>query len=214
MKNILITGFRSFGKYKANSTEQFLKSHSVLGDLYLHSFIFSASTFANDAEDFGFEVVKTARALKAVAIISLGMASDVKGLRIETRAINWSAGKYCLDFEKERKLNPLYPGWDTKEVNLKHWDIDFMFKNLTDLNIKFEKEMSDKAGTYCCNALMYRILTALGSASDIPYIFLHIPCSAEAVADLDDFAKDKDLITAETLQEILLVVSESIRIKD
>ncbi|MFA5109304.1 MAG: hypothetical protein WC458_02070 [Patescibacteria group bacterium] len=213
MKNILITGFRPFGKYKANPTEQFLKNHSVLGDLYLHSLIFPASTFANDAEDFGFEVVKTARSLKAVAIISLGMASDVKGLKIETRAINWSAGKYCLDFEQERKLNPLYPGWDTKEVNLEHWNIDFMFKNLTDLNIKFEKEISNKAGTFCGNALMYRILTALGYASDIPYIFLHIPCSAEAIAGLDDFAKDKDLITAETLQEILLVVSESIRIK-
>jgi pyroglutamyl-peptidase len=211
MDNILITGFRPFGNYKVNPTEQFLKNHSVLGNLRLHSLIFPARSLVEGAEDFGLTIVETAKALKAVAIISLGMSSAVKGLRIETRAINWSAGKYCLETEDRQRLNPSFPAWYSKKVNLAHWDTEEMFKNFGFSSIRFEKRISIHAGTYCCNALMYRTLVALGPAYQIPYIFIHIPCSAEAVAELDDFDKYKDLIDSETLKKILLIVSASIK---
>ncbi|MFA5000506.1 MAG: hypothetical protein WC545_04060 [Patescibacteria group bacterium] len=187
MKNILITGFYPFGDYKVNPTEQFLKSHSVLGELYLYSLIFPPRTFGDGAENFGLNTVKFARSLNAIAIISLGMASDVKGLRIETSSINWSEGKYCLDFEQKKRLDSRFSSRATKKTNLAQWDIEAMLKNFKNLNIKFERKLSESAGTYCCNALMYRVLSNLEPSSNIPYIFLHIPCSAEAVAGIDNF---------------------------
>jgi len=211
MENILLTGFRKFGDYKVNPTEQFLKNHDILGDFYLHSLIFPAHTFNLGAENFGTEVVRTAYAVDALAIISLGLASDVKGLRIESKAVNWSAGKYCLDFENEKTFLRNQSLSHSKRINLKHWNFEFMFKSFRSLDIKFEREISKNAGNFCCNALMYRTLSALGSAYKIPYIFLHIPCTKESVEGLNDFDRDKDLITLEELNDILTIVSMSLK---
>ena len=210
MKNILITGFQKFGDYKVNTTEQFLRTHSLLGDFYLHSLIFSPRTFAENAESFGKETVKTARKLNATAIISLGMASDVKGLRIESRAVNWSAGKYCEKYEQELRLNQKSPPWDDKEIDFKPWDLSRMFSVFKSRDIKFEEKISTNPGSFCCNALMYRTLTVLQPINDIPYLFFHIPCTAEAVEGMVGFDKNKYLIDSKTLKEILIIVSTSL----
>lgn len=212
-KNILVTGFEKYGDYKINPTEKFLKNHSVLGNYYLHSLIFPPNIFSAGAENFGREIVDLAIKLKAVAIISLGMSSEVKGLRIESTAINWCDNKYCLQSESDRKLDMSCQPWQEKEINLRYWNIDLMFEKFRYLNIKFEEKISNFPGYYCSNALMYRTLKVLRSndfySYRIPYLFLHIPCTAEAVEGVKDFDKTKDLITMEILRQILLVVSES-----
>lgn len=211
MKNILITGFQTFGDYRVNPTEKFLKNNNVLGDFYLHSLIFPARTFLENAENFGTEIVKTAVSLKAVAIISLGMASDVQGLRIESQAFNWSAGKYCDKSEQELKLDQRRPPWYCKSIDFKYWNIEYLRINLARRGIKFEQELSTDAGRFCCNALMYRTLTVLRPKHDnIPYIFFHIPCTAEAIEGINNFDRNKNLIDFKTLKEILMVVSTSI----
>ena len=211
MGNMLLTGFQKFGDYKVNPTEQFLQSHNVIGDFYLHSLVFPAHTFNNGAEYFGNELVRLALSVDARAIISLGLASDIKGLRIESQAINWSAGKYCLDYENGKKLVQNQSPCHSKKVNLNHWNFEFMFQNFASLDIKFEKDISKKAGNFCCNALMYRTLLALGPGYKIPYIFLHIPCTKESVKGSANFDKKKDLITLEKLSDILTIVSMSIK---
>lgn len=210
MENILVTGFQRFGDYKSNTTEQFLKTHSRLGNFYLHSLIFPARTFSQNAENFGKEIIKTAQKLNAAAIISLGMASDVKGLRIESRAVNWSAGKYCEKYEQELKLSQKFPPWDDKEINFKPWNIERLFSTLRAGNIEFEEKISTNAGSFCCNALMYRTLTALQPINNTPYLFLHLPCTAEAVEGMAGFDKNKYLIDSKTLKEILIIVSTSL----
>lgn len=210
-KSILVTGFGKFGNYKVNPTEEFLLKHKVLGNYNIHSLIFPPNTFSAGAANFGQKIVKTAKKFEAKAIISLGLSSEVKGLRIEGQALNWSDSKYGFRSEGDRKLNVNYQPWHFKEINLKYWDINSMFEKFRFLNIKFEEKISRFPGYYCCNALMYRTLEALELNLDfyLPYVFLHIPCTAEAVAGVEDFDKSKELITMETLRQIMVVVSES-----
>ena len=85
-----------------------------------------------------------------------------------------------------------------------------MFDKFKSLNIKFENQISTFPGNYCCNALMYRTLEAMElNLLKIPYLFLHIPCSSEAVEGLENFDFRKDLITMEELRKIMIVISES-----
>lgn len=210
MKNILITGFKKFGDYKVNPTEQFLKTHSRLGDFYLHSLIFPARTFSENIEKSGEEIIQTANNLDAVAIISLGMASDVHGLRIESGAINWSAGKYCEKYEQDLRLNPKKPPWDCLEIDFKPWNLEYMINTFKSHGIKFEEVLSVEPGRFCCNALMYRTLLAIRPFNKIPYLFLHIPCTAQAIEGMPNFDKTKDLIDFKTLKEILIIVSTSL----
>ena len=205
MKNIIITGFKPFGPYKANTTEQFLEKYCLLGDYNVHALVFSPEIFFT-AKAGGAQIVALAERIQAEAIIQLGMASSVRGLRIESSAVNWSAGKYCLGIEQKQKLDPNQAPWGAKEVDLSLWNFDRLFRGLDALHVEHEKEISTDAGTYCCNALMYRTLSALGPDYKIPYLSLHVPCTAEAIAGIPDFAADKSLTTMGTLHKIMLVL--------
>ena len=69
--------------------------------------------------------------------------------------------------------------------------------------------MSDDAGTFCCNALMFRTLLSLQkNECDIPYLFIHLPCSKEAVKDIPNFDKTKDFMSLEKLEKVLAVILE------
>ncbi len=210
-RNILVTGFKKFGDYSCNCTEQFLGEYNTIGEFAINPLVLPAHTFADGAEYSYMELAQAALASEASAVISLGMASDVQGLRIETCATNWSTGKYCLRSEQNRRLNPRYSARHIKEVDMSRWDIELIRKNLKELDIKFEDKLSTDAENFCCNALMYRTLFVLRQVYNIPFIFLHIPCSAEAVSGMKDFNKKKDIITMETLHDILTVFSMGIK---
>lgn len=204
-QNILVTGFKAFGDYKSNPTEQILKFHSVLGEFALHSLIFPACSFGNGAENFGRDIVNKAVEVNAVAIISLGMNPDVRGIRIEKRAINMVENSDS----KKIQIDPNWQTWYAKRVKLDYWDFDFVLRSLSAMNIRHEKELSEHPGTGCGNALMYRTLMALGPAYHIPYLFVHVPCTAEAISGLQNFDNTKDLITLQILRKMLVLLSEA-----
>lgn len=78
-QNILMTGFKFTESGRVEITERFLKNHSVSGESYLHSKIFPTHIFFDEAEDFGNDVVRIAKKIKANAIISLMMNSERQG---------------------------------------------------------------------------------------------------------------------------------------
>ena len=190
MKTILITGFKPFGDYKANSSEQYIRKTSIIGEHDAHTLVFNTNVFSNH--------------------LSSGMSSEVRGLRIEKIAYNWCDGKYCAKSEMRRPLNQNDSAHEQKSNNFEQWDFQSMFDKFKSLNIKFENQISTFPGNYCCNALMYRTLEAMElNLLKIPYLFLHIPCSSEAVEGLENFDFRKDLITMEELRKIMIVISES-----
>jgi len=72
----------------------------------------------------------------------------------------------------------------------------------------YEKKISDNASTFCCNALMFRTLQALEESKyDIPYIYLHLPCTVRAVSGIQNFDESKYLALVSRTQEMLVIIS-------
>lgn len=235
MKNILITGFEPFGDYTENLSELAATRLNKIGDYNVHGLVFPVRIFpinqrrivkytVNGQQRFYAEPVNTinygdmivakAKEIDACAIISLGIASDVCGIRIETQATNWVENyKYCLDNEQRRVLDENLILKKEFMVDLskwrlaKLWNMGVLINQFRDADCDCNVALSYDAGTFCCNALMFRTLLALQkNRCDIPYLFLHIPCSKEAVKDIPNFDKNKDFMSLEKLEKILAVI--------
>jgi len=205
MDKVLITGFEKFGDYKENITESFSQEVFSLSGYSLEYMIFPVRIFSNGADNYGKQVVSRAKEINAKAIISLGMGSDVKGARIESQAINWVENeKYCLPSEQRMVLDNTLEPKSHLMVDLEKWDIDKIFNYFNKLNIVYEPTISTNANSFCCNALMFRTLSSLKEEKcPIPYLFLHVSCSPEAISNITSFDKKKHLISISDLKDIV-----------
>lgn len=203
---ILINGFEKFGDYSENITEVICRK-KTLGEHELESIVFPVRIFANASDGYGKKIVQRAQETEAQAIISLGMASDVFGLRIETRATNWVENKkYCLAIEQRRILDNRFPPMHELRANLDRWSLEKVMINLDNAGLAYEDRLSSDANNFCCNALMFRTLQALReSQCEIPYLFLHVSCSEGAIKGIEDFDKNKYLVSVEELERALLI---------
>ena len=149
---------------------------------------------------------------RSKAIISLGMGSDVHGVRVESRCINWVENdKYCLPSEQRMVLDEGLAPKSILDIDLKKWDLDWIFSVFAALGIKYEPEVSTDANAFCCNALIFRTLQALERRGcRIPYIYLHLPCTAKAVKEIPGFDDNKDLTSVKRVHEILHVLLSSL----
>jgi pyrrolidone-carboxylate peptidase len=208
---ILITGFEKFGDYSENITEVICRKKK-LGEHDLESIVFPVRIFANAADAYGKKIVQTAQAIGAHAIISLGMASDVFGVRIETRATNWVENKkYCLPSEQETVLDNRFAPSYTLRVNLGQRHLGKAILGLRDAGLVHEDSLSGDANNFCCNALIFRTLQALNELQcEISYLFLHVSCSKEAVQGVKGFNERKHLTSVEELEKALLIFITSL----
>jgi len=212
MDKILITGFERFGDYKENITEALSRKVSTLSNYSLEYLIFPVRIFSDGAKDYGKEIVSRAQEIGAKAIISLGMSSNVRGVRVELCALNWVENeKYCLDTEQRRVLDEKLIIKKPLFVELKKWNLNNIFNSLREKKLVHEPCISIDAGFFCCNALMFRTLQAIERTQcSIPYIFLHVSRSPGAVEGLNNFNRNKHLMTVEELKEVLEVFVENI----
>lgn len=211
MDKILLTGFQPFGCYNENITQRVIQETSILNYHSVENFIFPVRIFEGKANSFGYQVVSKAMEIKARAIISLGMASDVRGVRVESRAVNWSEHeKYCLPIERKRVLYEDLAPKHPLEVDLNRWKLDDFFSELSFAEIEHEKNVSKNAHSFCCNALMFRTLYAAKQLNcKIPYIFLHFPCSPKSVIGMPKDARQRYLTSLPKVQTILEILSST-----
>lgn len=189
MKKILITGFKPFGDYVENVSEIAATEIKALGDYSVQGIVFSTIIFPENGEDYGETIVAYAKEIKANAIVSLGIASAVQDIRIESRAINWVENeKYCLRSEQRRVIDETLILKKEFKVDLEKWSLSKLWhRALLEEKMSFSEadcklDSSHDAGTFCCNALMFRTLRALQKNDlDIPYLFLHVSPSIELV---------------------------------
>lgn len=182
MKKILLTGFEKFGAYTENITEIAATTIKIISDYHVSGMVFPTLIFPKDGEDYGEKIIARAKEIGANVIISLGIASVVQDIRIETQAINWVENeKYCLVSEQRRVIDETLILKKELKVDLNKWllgnfrDIsaleEMMYLGQADCKV----ELSSDAGTFCCNALMFRTLRALQKNKlDIPFLFLHV----------------------------------------
>jgi pyrrolidone-carboxylate peptidase len=216
MNTILITGFQKFGHYRQNATEV------AIFDLYnirsyhegtpcsyqVDNLIFPVRIFS-EATGYGRKIVKRAQEINAKAIISLGMSSCVEGLRIESLARNWVANeKYCLSHEHKRVIDDRFDSKFSLEVDLKRWNFDQFFSELSLENISHEKQISQNANSFCCNALMFRTLQAIQETDcQIPYLFIHVPCTPHAVRGMPKNTRKNSMTSIPKIRKIISIIS-------
>jgi len=215
MKTALLTGFQAFGNYAVNNTEVLacsLAGRTICGHA-IHSLVFSADIFPPDGQDYGRRIVSTAMSLRASVIISFGLASEARGVRIESRATNWVQNpRYCQPHENERRIVESLPKEEARRIDLARWDLDRLRQQLGSQGIPFEPTTSENANNYCCNALMFRTLLAMQYLwCQIPYIFLHVACTAAAAASIPDFDSKKVIISERQLENVVSILLDSYR---
>jgi len=186
MKRIIITAFAPFGAYPVNSTQRvldILKSGEVFEIIPV---VYEAIIPANNR---GKELVDMALAHEASAILSLGMASEKKGVCIEGCAVNVIDNpKYCPPPLQKTAIRADRAYGENIRLDLDPWCIEHFSERCIVEGIPVEYFYD--AGGFCCNHLAYQTrLALLESGMSLPFLFVHLPCCTEAVPNMGDFIR-------------------------
>ncbi len=204
MKTIILSAFRTFGDYTANSTELVAKllNETSVGEFTLYSILFDANI---PKENRGVFLFSIAQKLKASGIISLGMASEKTGLCIEQIAVNKISNlKYCPPDLNETKVDINRPYEEQIHMNIQPWNTEIFKKVCAEKNIPIMQNSND-AGGFCCNHLAYQARIAQKENviwNKVPFIFVHTPCSPETLTDIQKFySRGKTTMSVEKIAE-------------
>lgn len=167
MKKLLLTGFGPFLQFTLNPTEEVVKA--------LHNTVIGDFTIVGNILPVEFEAAKTnIRDLIANeqpdAVIALGLAGGRSKITPERVAINVmdgakdNAGHTPVDEEIIAGANDGY--FSTLPIRQ-------MVNNLIEAG--YPSEISNTAGTYVCNLVMYTLMHETNGT--IPAGFIHIPAS-------------------------------------
>lgn len=204
MKTALVTGFETFGEYATNPSEWLVLSadKQEVNDHKINSLVFpSIVTIPEKIENPGNIIVDKAKEIGASAIISFGITSNASGFRIEQTGTNWiNNEKYCTAFENNKPLEQSRPIKEQLKNDLSLWDMEKMKELFAKSNIPFEDEISNNPGYYSCNGLIYRTLLAMQQKNlNIPYLFVHFPCTEESIQFITDFDREKKILIKKEL---------------
>jgi pyrrolidone-carboxylate peptidase len=215
MREALITGSETFGRYITNPSKWLALSvdGKVIADHRIHTLVFPSTVrLPEGMENAGTTIVKKAQEVGAHVIISFGMASEVKGFRLERSATNWIYNeKYCSPDENNHPLDPTRPEKEHLQIDLSPWDREKIQSLFVRENIPFDPKVSDDPGQYSCNGWIYRTLRAMQEQdSTIPYLFVHTACTEEAIELIPDFDRvNKILIKKEDTIKALEIILQS-----
>ena len=214
MKRAIITGSETFGKYITNPTKWLALSAAgkVIGGYEIHPLVFpSVVVLPAGIENPGETIIRKAREIGTDVILSFGMASEVRGFRLERSGWNWIYNeKYLSAVENNRPLEPSQTEKEQLQTDLSRWDMEKMKVLFADAHIPFESVVSNDAGRYSCNSWIYRTLLVMKRQKiDIPYLFVHTACTREAIGLIPDFDTKKTLIEKEDMLTALEIILQS-----
>lgn len=183
MKTILFTAFGDFphGQYRCNTTELLAEElgGTILAGHRIVTKVFPCRLCHPD-ENRGEALLALARDIGARGIISTGMSSAAEGIRIETIARNQLRNqKYCSPSQlTERIIDACSTDWKF-DMPLTVWRLRHFREacKQEDIQVSFSYD----AGGFCCEELMTQMCWGQYLRSLVPFIFLHVSCSPEAV---------------------------------
>ncbi len=170
---MLISAFGPFGSFTTNPSQKLLES--LLSDPIqgIQLMGITLPVRYNVAPEI---LLAEIRLRKPAAVISFGVATGSDDLRLERIAINWDESDVpdqSGDTPRGRKIDPDGPDGLFSSLPLQQ-----MMEALDGQALPYR--ISNTAGTYLCNHLMYRTLWALRQEGiDIPCGFVHIPPAEE-----------------------------------
>lgn len=204
MKSILITGFTPFDGEKINPSYEAVKNlaDDILGYKIIKKEI--ETSFSTSSA----QLIHTIDEHKPDAIILTGQAGGAKQIRIERIAINIDDAniKDNHDFTPKNKIIKL----DGPDGIFSTLPLSKIVENLIDAGIP--ATVSNSAGTFVCNHLMYHLLYYLQQQKIlIPAGFIHVPYIFSQVEDKPDtYATDLYAITKALDIAIKTVIKETL----
>jgi len=176
MKKLLLTGFEPFLNHPINPTEEIVLR---LDGAQIGEYEVKGVLLPVDFEKAPLAILETVREVAPDAVLSLGLAAGRTEITPERIAIN------CRDGAADNSGRALV---DSKiaEEGADGYFSTLPIRMLVDtLNEKgYPASISNSAGTYLCNNVMYTVLHELkGKKVSIPAGFVHVPASHELVID-------------------------------
>ncbi len=170
MKKLLLTGFEPFLNYTVNPTMKIVEELNglTIGDYKIHSEVLSV-----DFSKSGDELLAHIERLQPDAVISLGLAGGRYKMTPERIAINIKDGEpdNLGNIPVDEAIHP-----DGKSAYMSTLPVRDMVNHL--LANGLPAEISNSAGTYLCNNVMYEGLAyAEKNNPSMLSGFLHIPAS-------------------------------------
>ncbi|MBH0230819.1 pyroglutamyl-peptidase I [Halobacillus yeomjeoni] len=170
MKKLLLTGFEPFLNFSINPTIPIVNE---MDGKAVGKYTVVGKILPVDFETAGGDLVGYIKELQPDAVISLGLAAGRHKMTPERIAINCDEGE--ADNEGKvpsgEKIHPDGPDGIFSTLPIKD-----IVKKLNEAG--FPAEISNSAGTYLCNHIMYQGLYHLQSQNEeIPFGFVHIPAS-------------------------------------
>ena len=169
MKKILLTGFEPFLQFKMNPTMQVVEA---LAGKVIEDYEICGRILKVDFQQSATQLKEHINEIQPDIIISLGLAGGRYKITPERIAINIQDGEPDNNgfAPVDAKINE--EGADAYLTNLPVRSmIDTLKKN------GYPAEISNTAGTYLCNNIMYEGLTYANQKGDVLAGFIHIPAS-------------------------------------
>lgn len=172
MKTLLVTGFEPFLSFTVNPT---MKIVEELNEQQIGDFQIVGKTMSVDFKSSGNQLISLIKEIKPDAVISLGLAGGRSKITPERIAINVKDGEADNEGHAPRDevIQPEGPA-----AYLSTLPIRSMVETLNELG--YPAAISNTAGTYLCNNVMYEGLHYINENNlNIPSGFIHIPASHE-----------------------------------
>ncbi|MGI8315960.1 pyroglutamyl-peptidase I [Halobacillus mangrovi] len=200
MKKLLLTGFEPFLDFSINPTQKIIRD---LDGEMINGFRISGRVLSVDYEKSGDELLRHIEEVQPDAVLSLGLAADRHKITPERIAIN-------CDESKERDNRGNTPSGKSIIEN----GPDGIFSTLPikrivdDLNTAgLPAEISNTAGTYLCNHVMYQGLYYFQQQeTEIPCGFIHTPASHELAVEHRDLPSWSQADLTEAVKQVIGII--------
>ncbi|ARI76428.1 pyroglutamyl-peptidase I [Halobacillus mangrovi] len=177
MKKLLLTGFEPFLDFSINPTQQIVRD---LDGERINDFVVSGKVLSVDYKKSGEELLRYIEEMQPDAVVSLGLAAGRHKITPERIAINCDESK-----EKDNRGNTpsgraiIESGPDGIFSTL---PIQEIVDQLNSAGLP--AEISNTAGTYLCNHVMYQGLYYFQKLElEVPCGFVHMPVSHELAVE-------------------------------
>ncbi|KIL52160.1 pyroglutamyl-peptidase I [Jeotgalibacillus soli] len=176
MKKLLLTGFEPFLKFAINPTMEIVKA---LDGQEINGYTIVGRIMSVDFAASGKEILNYYEEVQPDAVISLGLAGGRANISPERIAINCNEGEVDNNGYSPSGEKIIETGPDGLFTTL---PIQDMVERMKEAG--FPAKISNTAGTYLCNHVMYQMLYRLQQEKrEIPAGFIHIPASHALAID-------------------------------
>ena len=195
MKRLLITGFSPFGGDGINPAWQAVAAlPETVGAWALYKRELPA-TFRGAPK--GME--EAIREVEPDAVLMIGLAAGRAAVTPERQGVNEKSARIPDNEGCQPQNEPVIPGGP--EALYSTLPVEDMAEAIREIGVP--AQVSESAGRFVCNALLYSVLYRLEQADDpVPAAFIHVPATPE-------LAEGKDLPTL-TLDQIVTALTTAI----